>query len=114
AGARATAVAAPPAGTQRPTGGFSVPAYVVGEDVEIEPMSKIRQITAAHMVYSKATSAHVTTVFHMDMSRIARARARAKDRFLAQEGTKLTFMPFISKAAANPPKAPHNSTPATA
>jgi len=82
-----------------------VPAYVEGENVEIEPMSKIRQITAAHMVYSKATSAHVTTIFDFDMSRIARIRARAKDGFLRKEGTKLTFMPFIFKAVVNGLKA---------
>jgi pyruvate dehydrogenase E2 component (dihydrolipoyllysine-residue acetyltransferase) len=97
--------AAAPAPAQRPTGGFFVPAYVAGEDVEIEPMSKIRQITAAHMVYSKATSAHVTTVFHVDLSRVARARNRAKDGFLAKEGTKLTFMPFIFRAVVNGLKA---------
>ena len=90
---------------QRPTGGFSVPAYAEGDNVEIEPMSKIRQITAAHMVYSKATSAHVTTVFHVDLSRVARLRARAKDGFLKKEGTKLTFMPFIFRAVVNGLKA---------
>jgi pyruvate dehydrogenase E2 component (dihydrolipoamide acetyltransferase) len=97
--------AAAPAPAARPTGGFHVPAYQPGENVEIEPMSKIRQITAAHMVYSKATSAHVTTVFHVDMSRIARARARVKDGFQKKEGTKLTFMPFIFKAVATALKA---------
>ena len=99
----ATAAAAPSA-RQAPAG-FHVPAYGPGENVEIEPMSKIRQITAAHMVYSKATSAHVTTVFHVDMSRVGRARARAKDGFQRKEGTKLTFMPFIFKAAATALKA---------
>jgi pyruvate dehydrogenase E2 component (dihydrolipoamide acetyltransferase) len=96
---------APAAPAQRPTGGFSVPAYVEGENVEIEPMSRIRQLTAAHMVYSKATSAHVTTVFHIDMSRVARMRARAKDGFAQKEGTKLTYMPFIFKAVVNALKA---------
>jgi 2-oxoglutarate dehydrogenase E2 component (dihydrolipoamide succinyltransferase) len=103
-----TPAAAPAAATapaQRPTGGFSVPAYAEGDNVEIEPMSKIRQITAAHMVYSKATSAHVTTVFHVDLSRVARIRARAKDGFLRKEGTKLTFMPFIFRAVVNGLKA---------
>jgi pyruvate dehydrogenase E2 component (dihydrolipoamide acetyltransferase) len=99
------AATAAPAPAQRPTGGFFVPAYAPGEDVEIEPMSKIRQITAAHMVYSKATSAHVTTVFDFDMSRVARVRARAKDGFAQKEGTKLTFMPFIFKAVVNALKA---------
>ncbi len=89
------AVTAAPA---RPVGGFSVPAYHAGENVEIEPMSKIRQITAAHMAYSKATSAHVTTVFHVDMSKVARIRQRAKAGFQRDTGTKLTYMPFIFKA----------------
>jgi len=100
--APAPASAAP---AQRPTGGFSVPAYAEGDNVEIEPMSKIRQITAAHMVYSKATSAHVTTLFHIDMSKVARARNRAKDGFAKKEGTKLTYMPFIFKAVVNGLKA---------
>jgi pyruvate dehydrogenase E2 component (dihydrolipoamide acetyltransferase) len=98
------AAAAAPA--QRPLpAGFSVPAYHEGDNVEIEPMSKIRQITAAHMVYSKATSAHVTTVFHVDFSKIARLRAAAKDGFQRKEGTKLSFMPFIFKAVATALKA---------
>ncbi|HYN22152.1 MAG TPA: 2-oxoglutarate dehydrogenase, E2 component, dihydrolipoamide succinyltransferase [Thermoanaerobaculia bacterium] len=102
--APAPAAAAPPA--QRPMpAGFSVPAYHEGDNVEIEPMSKIRQITAAHMVYSKATSAHVTTVFHVDFSKIARLRANAKDGFQRKEGTKLSFMPFIFKAVATALKA---------
>ena len=64
-------------------------------------MSNIRRLTAAHMAYSKRTAAHVTTVFEMDLSRIARVRERAKRGFLATHGTKLTFMPFIFRAVAN-------------
>jgi len=102
-----------PAPAQRPLpAGFSVPAYHEGDNVEIEPMSKIRQITAAHMVYSKATSAHVTTAFHFDFSKVARARARAKDGFFKKEGTKLTYMPFIFKAVATALKA-HKSVNAS-
>jgi 2-oxoglutarate dehydrogenase E2 component (dihydrolipoamide succinyltransferase) len=71
-------------------------------------MSKIRQITAAHMVYSKATSAHVTTLFHIDMSKVNKARLRARDGFFKKEGTKLTFMPFIFKAVATALKAHRN------
>ena len=106
------APAAAPAGQRPVPAGFHVPAYHEGENVEIEPMSKIRQITAAHMVYSKATSAHVTTVFHIDFSKVARARARAKDGFQRKEGTKLTFMPFIFKAVATALKA-HKSVNAS-
>lgn len=102
--AAAPAPPAPSAGV-RPVGEFHVPAYGPSDDVEIEPMSKIRQITAAHMVYSKSTSAHVTTVFHVDMSKVHRARNRAKDGFARKEGTKLTYMPFIFKAVATALKA---------
>ncbi|HEV7505772.1 MAG TPA: dihydrolipoamide acetyltransferase family protein [Thermoanaerobaculia bacterium] len=101
----APAASAPAPAASRPAGGFHVPAYTANENVEIEPMSKIRQITAAHMVYSKATSAHVTTVFHIDFSKVARARARAKDGFFKKEGTKLSYMPFIFKAVATALKA---------
>jgi pyruvate dehydrogenase E2 component (dihydrolipoamide acetyltransferase) len=99
----APAAAAAPA--QRPTGGFHVPAYTASENVEIEPMSKVRQITAAHMTYSKATSAHVTTVFHIDFSKVNKARLQARDGFFKKEGTKLTYMPFIFKAVATALKA---------
>ena len=95
---RTAEVVAPP---QRQTGEFVVPAYSDGDNVEIEPMSNIRRLTAAHMAYSKQTSAHVTTVFDMDLSRVARLRNRAKGGFLATHGTKLTFMPFIFRAVAN-------------
>ena len=77
---------------------FSVAPYQSSERVRIEPMSKIRQITAAHMLYSQETSAHVTTVFEVDMSSVVAARKRAKDGFLAKNGTKLTFMPFLFQA----------------
>jgi 2-oxoglutarate dehydrogenase E2 component (dihydrolipoamide succinyltransferase) len=92
------AAAAPP--QARAEDGFHVPAYAEGENVEIEPMSKIRQITAAHMRYSKTTSAHVTTVFHVDFSRVDRIRNRAKRKFADANDTKLSYMPFIFKAIA--------------
>ncbi len=101
---RAAAVAVPSQAAVAPAakslGGFSVAAYQPGERVSIEPMSKIRQITAAHMRYSKDTSAHVTTVFHMDFTKVDRIRARAKDKFLKMNGTKLSYMPFIFKSVA--------------
>ncbi len=97
--AAAPAAAAPPAAGKVETG-FHVAAYQPGDNVTIEPMSKIRQITAAHMRYSKDTSAHVTTVFHMDFTKVDRIRARAKDKFFKMNGTKLSYMPFIFKSVA--------------
>lgn len=87
--------------SRQPQAGFVVPAFTEGDNVEIEPMSNIRRLTAAHMAYSKQTSAHVSSVFHIDLSRVARVRNRAKAGFLATHGTKLTYMPFIFRAVAN-------------
>jgi 2-oxoglutarate dehydrogenase E2 component (dihydrolipoamide succinyltransferase) len=91
--------AAAPAASKVATG-FHVAAYTPSENVVIEPMSKIRQITAAHMRYSKDTSAHVTTVFEMDFSKVHRAREKSKNKFFKANDTKLSYMPFIFKAVA--------------
>ena len=73
----------------------SLPAPVPGELV---PMSKMRSIIAQRMVESKHTSAHVHTVFKVDMTRIVRIRERERAKFEARNGVKLTYMPFISRA----------------
>jgi pyruvate dehydrogenase E2 component (dihydrolipoamide acetyltransferase) len=61
----------------------------------VEPMSVMRKKIAEHMVLSRRTSAHVTTVYEMDMTRIAKLREQHRDAFYQRTGTKLTFMPFI-------------------
>jgi len=64
----------------------------------VEPMTKMREIIANHMVYSKHTSPHVYTVFEFDLTRIAAIRAREKAAFEQAAGVKLTYMPFILRA----------------
>jgi 2-oxoglutarate dehydrogenase E2 component (dihydrolipoamide succinyltransferase) len=64
----------------------------------VEPMSVMRKKIAEHMVLSRRTSAHVTTVYEIDMTRIARLRDQHRDAFYERTGTKLTFMPFIFEA----------------
>jgi 2-oxoglutarate dehydrogenase E2 component (dihydrolipoamide succinyltransferase) len=71
---------------------------VDGDRVEIEPMSVMRQRIAERMIASRRTSAHVTTFFEIDMTRVDELRRRNKERFLSDSGVKLTFMPFIIKA----------------
>jgi pyruvate dehydrogenase E2 component (dihydrolipoamide acetyltransferase) len=66
----------------------------------IEPMGNMRQKIAEHMIFSKKTSAHVTTVHKVDMTKIARIRAKHKEQFQAQYGFGLTFLPFVARAAA--------------
>jgi 2-oxoglutarate dehydrogenase E2 component (dihydrolipoamide succinyltransferase) len=90
----------PPAAPASPAGDFHVRPWVEGERVEIEPMSRMRKLTARHMSYSQATSVHVTTLFHIDMTRIVEIRERVKAAFEREHGTKLTFMPFIFRALA--------------
>ena len=51
-----------------------------------------------HMVMSKRTSAHVTTVHRVDMTRVAKMRAKNKDAFAAQYGMSLTFLSFVARA----------------
>ena len=65
----------------------------------VEPMSKIRMLTAQHMVLSRRTSAHVTSFYEIDMTRIARLREQHKAAFEAR-GAKLTYLGFIVKAVA--------------
>jgi pyruvate dehydrogenase E2 component (dihydrolipoamide acetyltransferase) len=66
----------------------------------LEPMSTMRQKIAEHMVMSKNTSVHVTTVHKVDVTKIAKLRDRNKSEFQARYGFGLTFLPFFARAAA--------------
>jgi 2-oxoglutarate dehydrogenase E2 component (dihydrolipoamide succinyltransferase) len=66
----------------------------------VEPMSTMRKKIAEHMVVSKHTSAHVTTVHRVDMTKIAKLRERAKGEFQARNGFSLTFLSFVMAATA--------------
>ncbi len=64
----------------------------------VEQMSVMRKKIAEHMVLSRRTSAHVTTVYEIDMTKIAKLREQHRHTFEERTGTKLTFMPFIFQA----------------
>jgi pyruvate dehydrogenase E2 component (dihydrolipoyllysine-residue acetyltransferase) len=66
----------------------------------VEPMSRIRKLTAEHMVTSRRISAHVTSYYEVDFSRIARLR-QAKKREYEARGAKLTYLAFITKVIAD-------------
>ncbi len=74
----------------------SAPSPALGSLV---PMTKMRSIIAKRMVESKHTSPHVHTVFKVDMTRIVRLREREKSKYEQRTGVKLTYMPFITRAA---------------
>ena len=65
----------------------------------VEPWSKIRKITADHMVMSKRVSAHVASFFEVDFTRVAQLRGKAKHTY-TERGVNLTFLAFIVKACA--------------
>ncbi len=97
------AVAAPPAPAAPAPPKLAAPAtpvisFPAGANVSVEAMSPMRKKIAQRMVESKTTSAHVATVFEVDYTAIAKLREKVKDRFVAQYGTKLSYMPFIFKA----------------
>ncbi|WP_257303511.1 dihydrolipoamide acetyltransferase family protein [Geothrix campi] len=77
----------------------AMPAFAAGERVKVEPMTRMRKIIADNMVASRRTSAHVYTVFEIDMTHVAQLRNKHKKAFEAQFGTKLSFMPFVMMAA---------------
>ncbi|ADG74996.1 2-oxoglutarate dehydrogenase, E2 component, dihydrolipoamide succinyltransferase [Cellulomonas flavigena DSM 20109] len=64
-----------------------------------EKASRLRQIIAERMVEALHTQAQLTTVVEVDVTRIAKLRARAKADFAAREGVNLTYLPFFVQAA---------------
>ena len=66
----------------------------------VEPMSRIRKLTADHMIMSRRTSAHVTSFYEIDFTAIARIRQANKQDF-GNRGAKLTYMAFIFKAVSD-------------
>lgn len=68
--------------------------------VEVKEMDRVRKMIADHMVMSKRTSPHVTTLVEVDMTKLVKWREKNKDAFLKREGVKLTYMPAITEATA--------------
>ncbi len=95
-GAPAPAEVAPPAAIAP-----AAPAAKPAEGDRVERMGVMRKKIAEHMVLSRRTSAHVTTVYEIDMTKIAKLRDDHKESFFERTGTKLTYMPFIFQAVTN-------------
>ncbi len=93
--ATAPVPAAPP--VARPA--VAAPAVGSGERVRIVPMTNMQVKVAEHMVMSRATSAHVTTVFEVDMTRVVEIREREKADYETVFGAKLTYTHFLAMAA---------------
>jgi 2-oxoglutarate dehydrogenase E2 component (dihydrolipoamide succinyltransferase) len=97
--ASAPAAAAPSAPMAAAVAKPAAPAAAVPAPGELVPMSKMRTIIAQRMVDSKRTSAHVHTVFKIDFTKIVKLREKEKTKYEQRNGVKLTYMPFITRAA---------------
>lgn len=106
AAAPAAAVPAPAPGrpatpaAQPAAGGVAHPPVEPWEGDRVEPWSRIRKLTADHMIMSRRVSAHVNTIFEIDYSRIVQIRAARKREF-AERGVSLTYLAFIAKVVAD-------------
>ncbi len=98
--APAVAPAAAPAAAPPVAVPAGYPAADAWEGDTVEPWSRIRKLTAEHMIMSRRTSAHVATFFDIDYSRVAQLRAKKKAEYAAR-GVNLTFLAFIAKAVAD-------------
>lgn len=96
----AALAAAPAAVNAFPSSGVAVTG-----DIEVVPMDRVRQLIAEHMVRSKHTSPHVTSVAEADVTGIVKLRDKQKDAFFKREGFKLTFNPFFGFAVCEGVKA---------
>ncbi len=85
--------------TTHATGAVQHPTVEPWPGDRVEPWSKIRKITADHMVMSKRVSAHVASFFEVDFTRVAQLRGKAKQSY-AERAVNLTFLAFIAKACA--------------
>src|SRR6266702_1703148 len=101
-GAKAPAAAAVPrAPSPLPsTGPVAHPVVEPWPGDRVEPFSKIRKITADHMILSRRTSAHVTSFFEVDYSHVAELRKKHRASY-AERGVNLTYLAFIAKACAD-------------
>ena len=96
--AAAPAAAQPaPAATPKPAAP-PAPAAAGPQPGELVPLTRMRSIIAQRMIDSKRTSAHVHTVFKVDMTRIVKIREKEKTKYEQRNGVKLTYMPFITRA----------------
>ena len=79
----------------------AAPVVRVGERDDVVALSKIRQLTGAHMTMSLSVSPHALSVVEVDYANVDNTRAKTKEEFKSAEGFSLTYLPFISRAVVD-------------
>jgi pyruvate dehydrogenase E2 component (dihydrolipoyllysine-residue acetyltransferase) len=97
-GAQRPALRAVPEASAAPAVAPKIPP---GEREQTVPISHIRKRIAENMVASLQSSARAWNLVEVNMENIVRLRARAKERFKAEEGISLTYMPFVARAVCD-------------
>lgn len=109
AAAAAQAQPAPPAQAQiPPVTAAEKPKpqpVTIGEGDQVMELTPMRRLIAEHMVRSKHTSPHATTVHEVDMTNVVKWREAIKEEFQRREGVPLTYVPFVIKATVEALKA---------
>lgn len=77
------------------------PSVRVGDRDDVIALSKIRQLTGAHMAMSKSVSPHAFSVVEVDYQNVDNTRRRVKEDFRAAEGFALTYLPFVARAVVD-------------
>ena len=77
------------------------PTAPTGEREQVVALSKIRKLTGAHMVMSKAVSPHAFSVEEVDYANVDRTRTAVKESWKSGEGFSLTYLPFIARAVVD-------------
>ena len=90
----AQAPAPTPVAASAPPAKFTAPS----ERETVLSLSKIRKLTASHMIMSQAVSAHAFSVVEVDYANVDATRSEVKDQFKQSEGFTLTYLPFIARA----------------
>jgi pyruvate dehydrogenase E2 component (dihydrolipoamide acetyltransferase) len=87
-----------PMASARPASPVSMASFRSAGD-QVVPFSNMRRRTAEHMVRSKATSPHAFIANEVDFEGVDRVRKAWGERFKAEEGFSLTYLPFVARAA---------------
>jgi 2-oxoglutarate dehydrogenase E2 component (dihydrolipoamide succinyltransferase) len=95
-----SAPAVPAAASAPPAAAAHAPSVEAWPGDRVEPWSRIRKLTAEHMVMSRRVSPHVNTIFEVDYTRVAQLRAKKKTEY-ADRGVNLTYLAFIAKVVAD-------------
>jgi pyruvate dehydrogenase E2 component (dihydrolipoamide acetyltransferase) len=98
----AAAPAAPVAAAPAPSAPSvpAAPTVAAWDGDRVEPWSKIRKLTADHMILSRRVSAHVNSLMEIDYTHVANVRKKLKASY-AERGVNLTYLAFIVKAIAD-------------